>query len=621
MKKFLFVSLFVLVICRLSASNDIETKANAIIEKYTTDFYIESPKNAKLKVNIRIKVLNENGDIFSEFYEYYDQFKRVLFFDGKIYDSDNKKIRRIYLSDLNDNSLINNYSIYDDNRIKTYTPNIKKYPYTVEYTYVITYSGIVNYPTWQPQSDFYLAVDNSILNVHIPNSMNIRYKNYNIKDPIIQSEKNTKIYTWECNNLNAIESEDHHIAFFNFNPTVFLAPTEFKIGNYSGNMESWESLGNWANELLINQDNLPLEAITEIKKLTSLDSSKIDITKRIYRYIQNNTRYVSIQLGIGGWQPFSAESVHKLGYGDCKALTNYTKSLLKVCGIESYYTLIKAGRNVSDVDTSFPSNQFNHAILCVPFEKDTVWLECTSQTSPFGFQGTFTDNRNALIVKENESKIVRTHKYTSDINRQLRIANIRLNDNGDADANIETHYSGILYKNVSYMIGLGAKKQEELLYKKIDVNNIHLNSFDLSVNKTAIPTAKEILKFDISNYATQSSSRMFIPLNMMNVNTYIPKKQEKRISPIKINIGYHDVDSIHYTYPDNYTIEYIPEEITLKNNFGEYIVRIESGLNSILYIRELKIHEGIYPSNEYNEFYTFLSNISKSDKMKCILKK
>ncbi|MBU8892014.1 MAG: DUF3857 domain-containing protein [Bacteroidales bacterium] len=620
MKNYLFAILFVFNTCLLFASNDLELNANAIIEEYNTDFYVESPKNAKLKVNIKIKVLNENGDIFSEFSEYYDQYKRILFFDGKIFDSNNKKIRRISITDLNDNSLINNFSTYEDNRIKTYSPNIKNYPYTIEYTYIITYSGIINYPNWIPLSDYYLAVKNSVINVHVPKSMNIKYKNYNIEDPKIQAENNKDILTWEVSNLSALDSENHHIGFYNFTPSVMLAPTEFRIENYSGNMKSWNSFGNWVNNLLEGQDNLPDEAIKEIQYLVSDDSSKIDIIKKIYKYVQNHTRYVSIQLGIGGWQPFNAETVYNLGYGDCKALTNYTKSLLKSCGIESYYTLIKAGKNANDIDSNFPSNQFNHAILCVPVEKDTIWLECTSQTSPFGYLSSFTDNRNALLIKENASKLVKTTNYTIENNTQNRVAHIILNSLGDASGNIFTSYSGILYENISYMIGLGDKKQEELLYKKIDLNNINLNSFDLGVQKNIIPKAFEKLNLDINNLATISSSRMFIPLNLMNKNTYIPKDQNSRISPVKINIEFYDIDSVYYTYPKQFTIEYLPEDIQLTSSFGEYIVKIESIENKILYIRELKIFKGIYPASEYNNFYSFLSNISKSDKIKCVLK-
>ena len=50
------------------------------------------------------------------------------------------------------------------------------------------------------------------------------------------------------------------------------------------------------------------------------------------------------RVGIGGWQPLDANFVSKKGYGDCKALTNYMFSLLKEVGINSYYTIVKAGQ-------------------------------------------------------------------------------------------------------------------------------------------------------------------------------------------------------------------------------------------------------------------------------------
>ena len=102
--------------------------------------------------------------------------------------------------------------------------------------------------------------------------------------------------------------------------------------------------------------------------------------RRIYEYLQKNTRYVSIQLGIGGFQPFDAISVASNGYGDCKALSNYTYSLLKAVGVKSNYIVINAGEGEDDIVTDFPSSQFNHVILAVPMET-RLFAKCHPTTN------------------------------------------------------------------------------------------------------------------------------------------------------------------------------------------------------------------------------------------------
>ena len=136
-------------------------------------------------------------------------------------------------------------------------------------------------------------------------------------------------------------------------------------------------------------------------------TNKQEQIKILYHYLQDETRYVNISIKTGGLKPFPAAFVTEKKYGDCKALTNYMKAMLSHIGITSYYSKIFAADAVKNIDKSFPSQQFNHVILCVPFEKDTIWLDCTSK-GPFNYLGTFTQNRDAYIIKKNSSFFAKT---------------------------------------------------------------------------------------------------------------------------------------------------------------------------------------------------------------------
>ena len=72
--------------------------------------------------------------------------------------------------------------------------------------------------------------------------------------------------------------------------------------------------------------------------------------KKIYQFVQDKTRYISVQVGIGGWKPFNTSEVDKLGYGDCKALTNYTMSLLKAAGVTSNYCVVYGGDDIMSLE-------------------------------------------------------------------------------------------------------------------------------------------------------------------------------------------------------------------------------------------------------------------------------
>src|SRR5205814_5085379 len=92
-------------------------------------------------------------------------------------------------------------------------------------------------------------------------------------------------------------------------------------------------------------------------------------------------------------------------------------------------------------------HQINHVIFSVPNEKDTLWLECTSQTNPFGYQGSFTEDRWALMITDSGGKLVRTLNYSPEQNQQSRNAEVILEPTGNAKAKISTTFTGIQYES------------------------------------------------------------------------------------------------------------------------------------------------------------------------------
>src|SRR5258706_8027795 len=237
---------------------------------------------------------------------------------------------------------------------------------------------------------------------------------------------------------------------------------------------------------------------------------------------------MSVLRGIGGLQPFPANVVDEMGYGDCKALSNYMVALLKEAGVKCYYTRISAGKNEADIMTDFPSQQSNHVIVAVPNGVDTLWLECTSQTNPFGYQGTFTGDRKALMVTEHGGKLVNTIRYTTSQNIQSCTAEVFIEAKGNAKANVRTIYSGLQYENdgLDFYVNYEKDEQKKWLQHTIAVPSFDINSFTMANKKDKIPSASVAVDLTLNRFATVTVKRLFpTPILMTH----------SQVNPIKIS--------------------------------------------------------------------------------------
>lgn len=594
--------------------------ANVVCRNSELRIEIKEPGKAKIFRKHAYTILNEAGDRYAFFYTHYDKFNDITDIDGTLYDAMGKELKNVKKKDIEDLSGNDDISLMVDTRYKAHSFYYRTYPYTVEYQEEKVLNGIFDLPDWYPQASNIMSVQYSKLVVVTPKNLDIRYKQFNYAgNPMVTESKDEKIYTWEVKNLPAKVTESYQPSWREILPIVMLAPTSFEIQGYKGEMSSWENFGTFINNLLKGRDAIPDAVKQKVHELTDHVSDKREKVRVLYNFLQQNTRYISVQLGIGGWQPYDANYVITKRYGDCKALSNYMVALLKEAGIGANYVLIKAGDDEEDILTDFPSNQFNHATVCVPMAKDTLWLECTSQTVAAGYQGDFTGNRHALLIDDKGGHIVITTVYKAEDNGQIRYISSDIDETGKLTAKIKTHYTCLqqddLHSKINY---LTKDKLLESLKKDIDLPDYDVTTFNYEEKKAEKPAIDESLEIVANNYASMSGKRMFVMPNILSRNIVKLKAEDQRKYDIEYAFSFTDTDTISIKIPSGYNIESMPKDVVMNNKFGSYEIHFKVDGDSIGCTRLYKRSEGRFPPADYTELVKFYESMYKADRSRIV---
>lgn len=157
-----------------------------------------------------------------------------------------------------------------------------------------------------------------------------------------QNPDNSQITSFEVSNIPAVADEpfmpNEHTLVGRL--LVRLKPPDTDARSFSG----WLDMGAWY-EGLSKERRIPDEAVSrKAAALTAGASGSLDKIYALSEFVQKEIRYVSIQIGIGGFQPHYASSVLANRYGDCKDKATLLSAMLQAIGIESYPILVHTDR-------------------------------------------------------------------------------------------------------------------------------------------------------------------------------------------------------------------------------------------------------------------------------------
>ena len=630
--KFIFVSVFVFLFSTVMVAQKINNdlflfpenlreNANSIVINQSIDIEINSRKSFTIKKHKVVRVLNELGLKNVDAIEYYDSSTKIKMIDATMYNAFGKVIKSFKQKDFKDQSVADGFSVITENRMVflDYTPT--EYPFTLVYDSEVVDDNTAFIPAWIPIDDPYEGVLKSTIKISYPDDLGFKFKEQNFEGYSIVKKEEQGVILYTLENAPAIKYEDLTPSFPKIVPKVVFGLEKFSLKGVEGTATNWQDFGKWVYaNLLSDTEEIKPETIEKIKLLIGDEKDPVKKAKTIYKYVQDKTRYVSVQLGIGGWKPMLAKDVDRLGYGDCKALSNYTRSLLKAFDVPTFYTIIYAGNSKNDIQNDFVSMQGNHAILALPNQDKLTFLECTSQTSPFGFEGDFTDDRYALIVKPDGGEIVKTTSYLEKDNNQKMNSSYTVSEDGRITCAIEIKSKGVAYDNSYHIEKEPAEKIKEH-YKEVFGNllNLTINNYSFENDKENILFTEKI-QCSATNYSSVNNNTIIFPLNAFNQYSVVPQRYRTRNNPFEISRGFFDEDEIQISLPENYVIDAKPNNFVLKDKYGEYNAEIVVvSPTKIIYKRSFLLKKGYYDKSEYENFRKFIEQIAKADNSKIAL--
>ncbi len=610
----------------LLLKKELTENANAVVRLDQVDIEVLSQQKMTVKTKQVITVLNRLGDRHARTGMGYDSDKKIKDIQVRVYDTMGNEIEKIKKKDFKDVNAADGFSLYNDYRHLYYDYTPVNYPYTLvfESEYETPDTGTI--PSWFFLNGFLVSVEKS--------RYSITYANANLKPTIIEKnlvnidfdiEETNNSITYTANSIKAIKRESMSPSFKKICPRLMTRIKNFHYKGFDASVDSWKDLGTWVDEkLLSGRDELSPQTVAKAKSLVDGVQDDLEKAKIIYKYVQDNTRYISVQIGIGGLQPIAAVEVDRVKYGDCKGLSNYTKALLKEVGVTSYYAVVQAGGDKVDFEDDFADlAQGNHVILAIPYNDRYYWVDCTSQILPFGYVGSFTDDRKVMIVKPEGGEIVTTTAYLNENNYQSITSSYELKPNGSIVGETNLMTKGSRY-NSHFRL---EEETEEEIVKKIksrwsSINNLTVANYNFDNNKKEV-VFNENVSLSASNYASLSGNRILFTANAFNNRNVVPDRYRNRKLPFEIQRGYLDEDNSVITLPEGYVVEALPSVKKIENEFGVYTVDFDynEAENTVSYKRSFFLKKGFYPKEKYNAYRDFRKEVASTDNAQIVLLK
>lgn len=421
-------------------------------------------------------------------------------------------------------------------------------------------------------------------------------------------------HKWYYHNIPGYNKAESAPSFRYFVPHLIIQVAGYTHnGEYISVMSSAKDLHKWEYEKLgkINADISPF-----IKQLADSITCEQNIpeekVKTIYRWVQENIKYIAIEDGENGFIPRNAQTVIQNRYGDCKDKSSTIVALIRAIGEQASFATVGT-RSLPYKFSEIPFVGAANHMIAIWWKNDTtpIPLDGTSRYTGIYNIPNFIQGKECFIVKNGkEYKIypipatkAEDNLITDSIKLQLKANNLigkgllKMAGNNKAD---------LMYE----LDGKDSKQINDIIssYLNFAKNKINIKSYTISGQKNPEELFTLQYDFELPDICVTAGKRLYVNLSLHQIMNELILKTDRKI-PFELESTQLYNISTQLEIPDNYLLKELPASSNYSNPLFSFSVNYKQSGSTIEQATTIRTNFLILEGKEMSNFTAMLNQL------------
>ena len=446
-------------------------------------------------------------------------------------------------------------------------------------------------------------------------------------------------WQWTVNNVEAIRPEDDMPPWRAVAGQMIVSFFSPGGGQTSG-FGSWKDMAMWEAGLVRGRRESSQEIKQKVAELTASETSGLGKMRAIGKFVQDDIRYVAIELGIGGWQPHAASDVFSHHFGDCKDKATLMSAMLKEIGVESYYVVVNTNRGA--VNEKTPAvNWFNHVILAIKLpegvndpsmravlqNKDLGRLlifDPTDELTPFGYLRGQLQANYALLVTDAGGELVELPELPAGLNGIRRIGKLTLTPAGTLTGEVTEIRMGDRGAAQRYAMRSATTNKDKIKPIESLLSGSLTNYQITKATVSNLTHNDQPFEYDYSlvaqDYAKLAGNLLLVRPRVVGIkSSALLETKEPRKFPVEFEGPSLDSDTFEITLPAGYVVDDLPPRVEVDYGFASYQSASEVQGNVLRYTRKFEVKDPSVPLAKMEELKKLYRIIASDERNTAVL--